>query len=289
VLNDVIEVADWTANPTSAQRARARDALESGKIVLFPELPFAMSEEEKTFLDPSVVKNAEKSAKGRPRIIYFPDKQKMLFSRLKGERNAALNRMVVRYADWARGFMLDHFPDYERGMEWGPTSFRPCSRAKPQRVHLDAFYQLPTQGRRLLRVFTNLNPDGQPRAWDISETFEPYAKRHVHKLKRDIPGRGRLLSWLHVTRGRQTAYDHAMLQLRAFAKEDRDYREMRRPETFPFPAGATWMCYTDAVLHGGHSGQHAFEQTFLLDPDAMYMPERSPLRLLENWTGRRLV
>jgi hypothetical protein len=76
--------------------------------------------------------------------------------------------------------------------------------------------------------------------------------------------------------------------MRNFAKADADFVGLRKPETVAFPAGSTWMCYTDAVFHAGRSGQHAFEQTFMIEPDGMYAPERSPLRILEGLTGRRL-
>jgi len=56
-----------------------------------------------------------------------------------------------------------------------------------------------------------------------------------------------------------------------------------------FPAGATWLCFTDQVLHAALSGHSALEQTFHLPVDAMARPERSPLRVLERLTGRVLA
>ena len=56
-----------------------------------------------------------------------------------------------------------------------------------------------------------------------------------------------------------------------------------------FPAGSTWIAFTDQVSHAAVAGQYQLEQTFLLPVDAMQRPERSPLRILERMKGRRLV
>lgn len=290
-LPEVVRIADWTGVPDADQRAFAREVVESGQILFFPHLPFATTEQERALFDPSIVKSIKKkSAKGRPRVMYMADKDKLLKTGVEDEARKTLRAMIHRYSQWARRVVLDNLPEYERHLEWGPTSFRPNSRAL-QRVHVDAFFVMPTQGRRVLRVFTNVNPAGVPRCWDVSETFETFAPRHAHRLKRDsLAGRAarHAMAMAHITMGRQTPYDRAMWQMRNFAKEDADFVGIRKPETVAFPAGSTWMCYTDAVFHAGRSGQHAFEQTFMLEPDGMYAPERSPLRILEGLTGRRL-
>lgn len=290
-LPDVVRTAQWTGIPDADQRAFAREVVESGQILFFPRLPFETTERERELFDPSIVKSIKKkSAKGRPRVIYLADKDKLLKTGIEDEARETLRVMIARYGKWARRLVLDNFPEYGPHLEWGPTSFRPNSRAL-QRVHVDAFFVMPTQGRRVLRVFTNVNPAGVPRCWDVSETFETFAPRHAHRLKPDtLAGRAvrRAMAMAHITMGRQTPYDHAMWQMRNFVKEDADFVDIRAPETVAFPAGSTWMCYTDAVLHAGRSGQHAFEQTFMIEPDGMYAPERSPLRILEGLTGRRL-
>jgi len=56
-----------------------------------------------------------------------------------------------------------------------------------------------------------------------------------------------------------------------------------------FPAGSSWMVYTDTVPHAVLTGQYALEQTFLVAPEAMVTPESSPLAVLEEMVGARLV
>ena len=62
---------------------------------------------------------------------------------------------------------------------------------------------------------------------------------------------------------------------------------MKHP--WQFPAGSSWMVYTDTVPHAVLTGQYALEQTFLVAPKAMVTPETSPLAVLEGMAGARLV
>jgi hypothetical protein len=65
---------------------------------------------------------------------------------------------------------------------------------------------------------------------------------------------------------------------------------MRSPQTpVDFPAGSTWLAFTDQVSHAAMAGQYQLEQTFLLPVAAMIEPDRSPLRILERLKGRRLT
>ena len=80
-----------------------------------------------------------------------------------------------------------------------------------------------------------------------------------------------------------------MLALHDGAKLDAEYQR-RSPQTeVAFPAGSTWICFTDQVMHAALAGQYVLEQTFHLDVDAMASPERAPLRVLERLRGHALV
>lgn len=80
-----------------------------------------------------------------------------------------------------------------------------------------------------------------------------------------------------------------MLRLHDGMKADEQYQRQAVREEIAFPAGTTWIVYTDVALHAAISGQHALEQTFHLPVDAMRNPERSPLRILQRITGHELV
>ena len=61
-------------------------------------------------------------------------------------------------------------------------------------LHLDAFTSQPVAGRRILRVFSNVDPTGAERDWAIAEGgFEDYAHRFRHRARRLLPGEAALL------------------------------------------------------------------------------------------------
>ena len=68
-------------------------------------------------------------------------------------------------------FALRLFPHYKGHLTRGNSSFRPSQvatrvtswRKDDTRLHIDAFPSNPMHGTRLLRVFSNVNPSGQPR------------------------------------------------------------------------------------------------------------------------------
>jgi hypothetical protein len=72
-------------------------------------------------------------------------------------------------------------------------------------------------------------------------------------------------------------------------KADETYQKTSQQLAVDFPAGSTWLVFTDQVPHAALAGQYQLEQTFLLPVDAMQQPERSPLRVLEGLKDRRLV
>jgi hypothetical protein len=177
------------------------------------------------------------------------------------------------------------------------ASFRPIavegrntsSKKDDTRLHVDAFASRPNQGRRILRVFCNANPHGQARTWLVGEPFEPYAQRFLPRVRAQWPLEGPLLKALHVTKSIRTPYDHLMLGLHDTGKLDDAYQQSAPRERIDFPAGSTWVCFTDQVLHAALGGQYLLEQTFMLPVSAMLHAERSPLRILERLSGRRLV
>ena len=145
------------------------------------------------------------------------------------------------------------------------------------------------QGRRILRVFTNVNPEGRPRSWRIGEPFEDVAQRFGDELRIPLPFRLELLRLTGITKSRRSAYDALMLQLHDRMKADLAYQAQAPQTPIDFPAGSTWIAFTDQVSHAAMAGQYQLEQTFLLPVDAMQHPERSPLRILERLKDRPLV
>jgi hypothetical protein len=80
-----------------------------------------------------------------------------------------------------------------------------------------------------------------------------------------------------------------MLKLHDAMKLDPAYQERFAAAVHPFPAGSTWICFTDQVSHAAVSGAHQLEQTFWVDVSVMRNPASAPLRVLESLAGRKLA
>jgi hypothetical protein len=188
-------------------------------------------------------------------------------------------------------------PSYRNALVQARASFRPAEiagrpsswRKDDTRLHVDSFPATPSAGRRILRLFTNVNPDGRPRSWRIGGAFEPVARRFAPQLRMPWPGSGIALSLLRITKSPRSPYDALMLQLHDAMKADEEFQRETEQTRVDFPAGATWLAFTDQVSHAAMAGQYQLEQTFLVPVPAMRSPERSPLRVLEAIKGRSLA
>ena len=256
-----------------------------------PDKGFSLAADERELLDPAISNGRSKN------VSLDPATGLVRGADVGPEREDQLRKMISRFASEADGLLQALAPSYGPALQRRRTSFRPGSiagrslsrRKDDRRLHVDAFPATPVHGRRILRVFANVNPAGEGRVWDVGEEgFEATARRFRHRLT----AKGRLAGWkakFGVTKGRQSAYDQLMLQLHDSTKLDDAYQASTPKRRMVFPAGSMWVVYTDAVLHAALSGQHALEQTYLLPVDAMRMPQMSPLRVLERLTGQTLA
>jgi len=270
---------------------RAMAALEAGHVVSLPHLPFALAPEEIGFLTDRALDETRKN------ISFDPATGQCHGSGFEGERLAALTAMLERFGGEAEALVRGLLPGYAATLERARTSFRPAEiagrtstpRHDDKRLHVDAFPTRPMRGRRILRLFTNIAPDGVARQWRVGEPFADFAAQFLPRLRPMPPGQAWAMALLGLTRGRRSRYDHLMLGLHDAGKLDAAYQERAPRVALAFPPGVTWMCFTDAVLHAAMSGRCALEQTFHLPVEAMAEPARSPLRVLERLAGRALV
>jgi len=282
---------DWSGPFSTEDRARAVAALENGRVVLLPHLAFPLTPQETPFLDAGTLDNTRKN------ISYDPKTGKCAGTGYTGEELDRLSAMLQRYGASAETLMRGLFPHYGTALERARTSFRPAEisgreyspRHDDRRLHVDAFPTRPTNGRRILRVFTNVAPGGVARQWRVGEPFPDFARAFLPRLRGMFPGQAWAMSTLGLTKGRRSAYDHAMLGLHDTGKLDATYQSTAPQADLAFAPGTTWMCFTDQVLHAALSGRCAFEQTFHLPVAAMADPEKSPIRTLERLAGHALV
>ncbi len=284
-------IDSWSCE-LDAQRGDALCAqIERGGVILLPRLPFGLLPGEERFLSDAFAVEERKNVNIRA------GSREVRGARGTAEELQALGAMVGRYAAAATQLIDGLFPRYRAHCRAGSTSFRPCRvegraqswRGDDTRMHVDAFPSNPMRGRRILRVFSNVNPRSRPRMWNIGEPFAEYARRFLPRTKREVPGSASLLAVLRVTKSRRSAYDHLMLQLHDAAKADLEYQRSAPRLEVGFPAGSTWIVFTDEVVHGATAGQFAFEHTLYLDVEGMRDRSASPLAVLEGLTGRALV
>jgi hypothetical protein len=281
--------AGWPPSLDAAAEARAVEALEAGRILFFPELPFALEPAESRFL-------ADGWSAAAKNISYEHARRALCGTKAEGEDAAGLARLMRRYAQASQALIEAVIPIYRGQLEPGRTSFRPVEiagrpaspRHDDTRLHVDASPSRPTAGRRILRVFSNINSDGQARLWRIGAPFASVARQFYPRLPKPRPGSAFVHHVLGLTKSRRRDYDHYMLALHDAMKRDAAYQREGISEEIAFPAGATWIVFTDQLPHAALAGRHALEQTFHLDPAKMKHPERGPLRVLEDLAGRKL-
>lgn len=293
---EVLESASLQDLTRAELGERAAAALEGGGVVHLPRLGFEIAPHERPLVDPARpvrLRGDEPRNSGRPTLLYYQRSGRLRGGTPVGMPRRDIKKMLNRFADWSGELVHALLPGYKAGFEQEFTTFRPCARTQKQRLHMDAAIARPTQGRCMLRVFTNVNGAGVPRVWQVGGHFQASAEEFAERIPVKVKKRVRRQCWmLHLrgaSKGPATDYDHAMRRLRNLITEDRKYQKRLARETVEFPVGSTWLAFTDIALHGAMSGQHSLDQTFLMDTSLMRQPEQSSLRVLEKLTGRRLV
>jgi len=291
--SQIIEVtsADWRGQNLSQPRASLLDAVEQGKVLYFPNLAFALDTAEQALLDPALADPKRKN------ISLDPDGGALHGVLGDAVTQSAVRALIARYQTNARTLVDGLFPEYDGKLRVAPTSLRlhqvetreTSWRKDDSRLHVDAFPSRPNYGERILRVFTNVNPNGVPRVWRVGEPFEDMARRFLPRIRARMPGSAWLQHLLRITKSPRSEYDHLMLNLHDGMKADLDYQKTCPQQTIGFPPGSVWVCFSDHASHAVMSGQFMLEQTFFLPVRAMVHPDWAPLGILERLKGKELV
>jgi hypothetical protein len=271
----------------AALAARASASLEQGAVLLFPELAFPLEAAERRIVAEGQTSGAAKNISLDPRS-----------GKLKGvepsENDAHLAAMMTRFGVFAEALIRAIAPHYGPGLARMRTSFRPTEiagrayswRKDDRRRHVDAFPSSPTQGRRILRVFANIDQGGAARLWRVGPDFESYARNFLPKISaRQYPGVPGLMALLGITKSRRSLYDQIMLELHDAAKRDLAWQETTPAEEISFAPGDIWVTFTDQTPHAVISGHNALEQTFIVDRQVLQRPEHAPAAILSRLRG----
>jgi hypothetical protein len=252
-------------------------ALESGKILFFPEhvyTNFSSSLMSESILD------------GRHKNVSFDYAKNKLGAYKKEEPGLELQllQLMSGYAGFSMQLIEKTLPSYVPHLKWGRTSFRPAQikgrasskRKDDTRVHVDSFAASPVNGLRILRVFCNINPNNEPRVWQVGEPFTQVLEQFAPRIPSYSKFTAHVLKMVKATKSLRSAYDHYMLHLHDTMKLDDHYQATVEKTQIDFPAQSSWIVFTDHVSHAALSGQHLLEQTFYLPVDKMSQPELSP-------------
>src|SRR2546423_2426849 len=275
--------------------------LESGNIVYFPRTPFSFPDEDLKFL----LASKQTGAAYHKNIAYRPAEDRITgLDKSAGADADRLREIMRRYSQRAEQFLTELLTPYAGQWKLDFASYRPLEeRGRPARLrarndspHVDAFPTRPTNGHRILRLFTNINPS-QNRVWITSQTFDALAPRFAKSL--GLPrARGnqpfgktmrRILASLGLTGARRSPYDRFMHRCHNAMKEDAEFQRNCPKQRWEFPPNSTWMVFTDFVSHAVLEGQYALEQTFILSHRAMVQPEKAPVSILERIAGHSLT
>jgi hypothetical protein len=280
--------------------------LEDGNILFFPTCPFEFPKNELDFL----LAQKQTGAKNRKNIAYKPQADKITnFEKSSVEHEEYFRSIMRNFSNRSVQFLSMLLEPYQNSWHLDYASFRPFQekgrplrlRARNDLLHVDSFPTRPMHGNRILRFFININPI-ESRKWITTSPFEILAKQFGGSDQMPFPKGvdesilGTLLrktkKWVNqsgIPISLASPYDQFMLGLHNFLKENSDFQQNCPKDFWEFPPLSCWAVYTDLVSHAAISGQYALEQTIIIPKEALVQPEKAPVSILENLTGKKMT
>jgi hypothetical protein len=302
-INDFKHPPGWSPPADAAVRGKqCCEQLEDGRILYFDGVPFAFPREDREFL----LSQRQSGSRLHKNVSYRPRRDVLRGAAGDREEVARLQEVMRRYSQQVTEFLRHLLVPYAKLLDRDYASYRPeeeqgrdlSVHKRNDLLHFDAFPTRPMHGRRILRCFTNINPDA-PRVWNTTDGFSTLAAKfagaaglpaiaaqgspRAHPLIRGIK---KALGFKAVD---HSAYDRFMLRFHDFLKENTAFQQSCERIRIEFSPGSTWLCYTDSVPHAVLSGQYALEQTLIIPLQAMVAPEKAPIRVLEKIAGMPLA
>ncbi len=174
-----------------------RPELESGNVLFFPAIPFALPEESQDFL-----RNLNFSGGAvHKNVAYRPSTERVTGVEAAAAHIERLKNVLREYSSRVVQFTADLLPQYAASWKLDYASFRPLEEQgrdlplnkRNDLIHTDAFPSRPTNGDLILRVFTNIHPS-KTRNWVTTDPFRLLAARYAqHAGLHRIASSGRLL------------------------------------------------------------------------------------------------
>jgi hypothetical protein len=164
-MTKVIRIAGvgWSGTLRRGHFAAA-PALEAGVSGISPDLRFAVQATETLPFTPSILGSSKNAS-------YDPASGRLGGTTATGQDAETLSGFIRRFSESAASLAARLFPAYRDRMTRGRASFRPAEIARRRtkwrkdetRLHVDSFPATPSGGRRILRVFSNVNLEARAR------------------------------------------------------------------------------------------------------------------------------
>ena len=281
--------------PSHPDAARYTSALEVGDVLYFEDLKPGLSADDIAWL-----LSTRADGSGLHKNVSYRPGQNLVRGYANKSDAERLRLVMQQYSEWAVEFLGNFLTPYSEKWALDYASFRPIEEngrelplhKRNELLHVDAFPSRPTFGGRILRFFSNINPN-EKRVWQVGGGFDELAEKHADAAGLgsigDGPSIGERLMMSTGILPKRSGYDRFMLRFHDHLKEDGEYQAKTEKHLMEFRPNSSWAVYTDGVPHSVLSGRFALEQTFIVPFDALVRPEVSPLRILEGLSGTQLT
>ena len=274
------------------------ETLERGAVLYFPPGLFPLpSAEDLEFLRSELGERAT-----HKNISYHPEGDYLSGLDASAEIRARTRRILAEYNREVERLLARVLPEYAGRWRAGKVNYRPfeeegrelSTHSSNELIHVDAFASGATHGGRILRFFTNVNPDA-PRVWKSAGLFlglyrEFGAQARIDRLGADglreklydrvLSGLLRLATKLGLAQAAMldtSPYDRAMKRLHDTLKDDEAFQsDAQRWTVLEFPPFSSWTVLTDLVSHAVIRGQHAVVNTWIVPLACCVLPELAP-------------
>jgi hypothetical protein len=268
----------------------AEERLERGEILFWSVAPFALPDgDDRVFL-----LQQRLAGLTRKNISHNPQTGETTgFAWHSAEQAERLRTILALFSQRVTGWLAEALARYRGGCALDRATFRPEEEAirrlrlnaRNDLLHVDAFPNRPSRGRRILRIFANIHPT-DPRIWATSEPLPQLLSHYRRRLERVRLGwmhqlGAKVRALLRPEHKRYSPSDMFMLQLHDTLKRDLRFQLKGTRRIWRFPPGSAWLAMTDGCTYAELRGQFALEHSFFIAPQVLACPELAPAALIE--------
>jgi 3-deoxy-D-manno-oct-2-ulosonic acid (Kdo) hydroxylase len=277
--------------PATPEPDTSVDALESSDLLFFPACPFALPPAGQL----EFLRRQPNAGFGHKDVSYDPARGRLGGQKASHPSEARrLSDVFNQFSESATSWIATRFPTYAAGIARDRVTLRTEEEAtrtlrltaRNDLLHIDNFPTRPSGGRRILRLYVNINStDAQ--VWATSEPFKQLLARFA--IEHRIASRT-VAEWIAPvqsvvrvftgTKARRTAYDAWMLKLHHFLKEDDAFQAQASRRVWTFPPGSMWLLFADGVAHAQLRGQFSLEHSYFVPTECLTYPEEAPVSML---------